>query len=76
MKINLPKGFKLVINYEDRYILAYNVNEDAVQPWVVWSVGLDGRPHTGRYYGKRQCAEKKFAELCFNWFVMEAGGVD
>lgn len=71
MQIVLPENYHVIANYNDRYVLAFNGNPGAVEPWVVWNIGFDGRPHTGCYCGKKECAEKKFAALCFDWFVME-----
>ncbi len=64
----LPNGHTVDAAYcvgYDRYVLAHK--DGAPQPYVVWSVDMDGDTRNGHYFSDQLSASGYFFSCCYDW---------
>ena len=66
------RGFELIGNYNNQYVIAKNEHPGAPEPYVVWAVDYDKRGvHSGTYFPSLQMAQLSFCERAFGTNLMQ-----
>lgn len=63
----LPTGHKVVANWNNKIILAYQTYPVTGKLWAVWHVDIKGNVYSGSCFERQETAERYFAYLCYGW---------
>lgn len=63
----LPTGHKIVANWNNKIILAYQTYPVTGKLWAVWHVDIKGNTYSGSCFERQETAERYFAYLCYGW---------
>lgn len=63
----LSTGHKVVANWNNKIILAYQTYPVTGKLWAVWHVDINGNVYSGSCFERQETAERYFAYLCYGW---------